>query len=484
MTKRFIALSLLLSMLALLSCTGEPSGEVGETTVGSSAETTAAESAAKLELEPRDFEGRTFTFLTTHWGSYSPLDFVDIKVDESNGEVLNDAAYDRNIAMTDKYSCEVDTVVAADAAESLTLVAQAVLAGDATYDAVIMRGTNIATAMTEGYLTDLGKVEHLDFSKPWWDSNFVDTMTFGGKTLGAVGYVSTNHMNSVWTVCFNKQLIEEYKLDDPYKLVTDGKWTFEKAVKMSADTARDLNGDTKMDGNDLWGINHTHDTVIGILNACGVRIAEPSDDGISLVLDSEKSTDRMLDILTKLFNEDYAMDTLTRDIMRSKDSDGDYFAENKVLFLFTATHLVWQLRQMELDFGMIPYPKYSESEDYASSTAGIFLPITAIPKSVEDSEAVGYFLEAYAYEGYEKLKPAFYDNVLHGKLARDEDSRATLDYIYGNIEYDVGNLLNIGDIVTKIASMSTTLDTDVASFLAEKLPAVEAEVEKFNEALK
>jgi hypothetical protein len=38
------------------------------------------------------------------------------------------------------------------------------------------------------------------------------------------------------------------------------------------------------------------------------------------------------------------MDTLSRDKMKAKDSDGQFFAKGNVLFLFNATHLIWQIR--------------------------------------------------------------------------------------------------------------------------------------------
>ena len=154
-----------------------------------------------------------------------------------------------------------------------------------------------------------------------------------------------------------------------------------------------------------------------------------------------------------------------------------------MLFLFTATHLIWQLRQMDVDFGMLPYPKYSEAEDYSSSTAGIFLSMTGVPASNSELDDTGYFLEAYAYEGWRLLKPAYYENVLMGKLARDDESKDTLEYIYGNLRWDVGNLLSIGDFPSTLTGMSADLNTDIASFLAQNLPVVEGDLVKFNDSI-
>ena len=70
-----------------------------------------------------------------------------------------------------------------------------------------------------------------------------------------------------------------------------------------------------------------------------------------------------------------------------------------------------------------------------------------------------------------------------GKLARDDESKDTLEYIYGNLRWDVGNLLSIGNFPSTLAGMSANLNTDIASFLAQNLPVVERELVKFNESI-
>ena len=45
---------------------------------------------------------------------------------------------------------------------------------------------------------------------------------------------------------FNKQIIENSKLESPYDLVKSGKWTMEKFFGMAEEAASDLNGDSQM----------------------------------------------------------------------------------------------------------------------------------------------------------------------------------------------------------------------------------------------
>ncbi len=401
--------------------------------------------------------------------------------EEQTGEVLNDAAYTRVLNMKEKYNCEIEFMPIADYQEAHNMVMQAALTGDESFDFALLRGRKFSSIMADGYLTDLSTVPHIDYDKPWWDANFRDAFTFNKKQFAAIGYNTVNHMNSVMMVCFNKAILEDYGLESPYDLVNDGKWTFDTAIGMAKTVARDLNGDTVMTADDLWGMTYTCDTLLGILNACGIKICGIDGDGLlEITLNSPRNIDRMQEILVKLFDESFAVDTVARPPQGKTVGDTDFFANGNSLFVFTAAHTVGALRQTDVEFGLLPYPKYSESDEYSSATSGEFNLYTVIPASVSDLDSVGYFLEAFAYEGYKLLKPAYYDNILMGKLTRDDESAETLDYIYGNIGYDTGALMSFATIPTSIGGMSTGQDTDVASFMASILPSAEAEAEKFN----
>lgn len=80
-------------------------------------------------------------------------------------------------------------------------------------------------------------------------------------------------------ILFSKQLITDFGLEDPYKLVKSGKWTIDKMIEMGTGVAGDLNGDTKYDKNDRFAAIIWDDTIMGMVNATG-RSARPySPDG-------------------------------------------------------------------------------------------------------------------------------------------------------------------------------------------------------------
>lgn len=479
----FLTGLIIISLLAACSDTGgavqNPAASDSE-----SESTVATEPELTVNLPDTDMNGRTFTILTQSWDTYTPLDFIDIAPEAMTGEPLNDAAFNRNSNMTSDYNCIVQQFNVKSAGDAVTQLKKTVNAGDNAFDVCFMRGTNFASVLSGGYLLELSSLQYVDFDNPWWDAQSKEALSIKGKSYVVCGDISTNDMLAVWNICFNKEMTGNYNLDDPYAAVKNGTWTFDKAVEMSKAVANDINGDGIMDGNDTWGINYTNDTVIGILNACSINIAELDADGIpQITISSEKSVNKTIDVFTKLFDESYAMDTLARKIMYVGGNDGFYFANKQVLFLYTATHLVSQLRQMDVDFGILPYPKYAEADDYAPSTAGIFLSMVSVPSSNTDLENTGIFMEAYAYSGYKNLVPAFYDKILQGKLIRDDTSGEILDFLYNNISYDTGNLYNFGSFTGTLCALSGTRNTDIVSFLAKNEKTLQKAIDQLTESI-
>ena len=96
--KKTISMILLIAMLAGCVACGD-SGTANETTTAEPNETTTTEAETEktydLELPDVDYEGADFTFFMRN----SDYFISDQYVEELNGEILNDAIYNRNLAV-------------------------------------------------------------------------------------------------------------------------------------------------------------------------------------------------------------------------------------------------------------------------------------------------------------------------------------------------------------------------------------------------
>jgi len=450
--------SVLFVLFALFaaSCSKDEKGETEGTSGGpDAAESTEAKHPDAPALPAVDMGQKVFTALTyTGWGGDGTR--ADVAGEEQTGDPICDAAFNRRIKIEQQYNCKIKVVNDSDHTETVTKYQTAILAGDSSYDFAITPSTSFASLLTGNYLTDFKNLTYIDIDKPYWNKNLYDSMAILGRNYAADGDISKRRLECVWIMCFNKDMIKDNKLESPYELVKSGNWTFDKMAEMGRVVARDLDGDGKMKEGDLYGLNYTGDTIMGLVNGCGVKIAELNSEKIPvLTIGSEANLAKMMKIYTETRDDTWSIDTLFRFWL----GDVDIFSENRAMFLACAGHNVSGdasagatnvrgLRTIDVDFGIIPYPKWDAAQpDYLPHTAGNYHPIISIPKTNGDLDNTGIFLEAMSYEGSRELIPAFYESLLKTKTARDDESAEMIDYIFGNLSYDVGNMYNFGDIV-------------------------------------
>ena len=435
-------------------------------------------------VPPQDLGGKEFEFATSKWAAYAPLDFVDIYVEAYTGDFVVDAAYTRNLYMESNFNCTVKQRVL-EANAVVTELEKNALAGDDAFDFALFRGSHYTASVNGGYLASIYNFD-IDTENSWWDANAIDTMTINGKCYALVGDVSTNHLLATYMTCFNKTLIENNGFDSPYTLVENGTWTLEKMVEMAKSVADDsLDGNAgEMGREDLWGIHYTCDNVPGLLTACGVKITKKNAAGAKALAEMVITdyTSQIQDVLKLIYDETYATDTIGRKVCKASNSDTEFFDKGQVLFLLTATHNAQALRNSDVEYGIVPYPKFNEESDYIASTAGNYFAYLGIPLNNADVERSSVFLEAYAAQGQKEIRPQFYENMLLRKVGRDAESSEMLSYIFENLTYDIGAMFDIAG--GEIRNSSATQNANVSSLVGNNRNTWKSELNDILKAYK
>ena len=78
------------------------------------------------------------------------------------------------------------------------------------------------------------ELPHVDFDKPWWTSDLTDLATVDGKLYMASGDISLELTQKIFCMLFDKKLAETVGAGDIYAIVSDGKWTLDKASEIAA----------------------------------------------------------------------------------------------------------------------------------------------------------------------------------------------------------------------------------------------------------
>lgn len=117
-----------------------------------------------------------------------------------------------------------------DAVNQLT---KTVKAQDTTYDVFLARMQNYQNLGATGIIIDLNDLDYTDFSKPWWDHKSVEGLSISNKLFAVCGDITTIDKAATSAIVFNKQLLADNGLDDPYTLVRNGDWTVDKFMSLS-----------------------------------------------------------------------------------------------------------------------------------------------------------------------------------------------------------------------------------------------------------
>lgn len=472
--KRTLALLLALLMLSsgMYSCSDASVDETGENTADTS--NTVANAADETETETEysilqtlpqySFDGVTITALAepNSWWQCTTL-----AAEEMNGETLNDAIFDRNAAFIAEYNVDFQVIESTGITNDIRT---AVSSGDAVYDFAVPSLDMCAALAGEDQLINLNTIETIDFSNEAWDHNAEKYFSIANKLYYGVSDISLGKNETTWIYFFNKNLITEYGLENPYDLVREGKWTFDKTLEMMAAASGDVNGNGEPDEGDRFGLA-THDTnYYGLMIAAGQPFSTKDEtEDIPVVNIGTEMYVTVYDRLKEFFTDE------TQTVM---EYEGETFIAGNALLSGQVMGCVRLFREMEDDFGIIPVPKYDEAqEQYYSYMIPYEVHAAIIPVSAADADRSGVAIQALSIYSIHYLTPAYYDTVITGKGLRDMDSWEMLDLILDSAIYDLGRMYDWGGFASGIAS-SIHNKREISSSYKRKSKAIQSSLEE------
>ena len=406
------------------------------------------------DLPDNDFEGYEFTFVTRTINNpdWADWNHRDIYAEEQTGDLINDAVYIRNRTIEAKYNFVISEAVRNNVVGD---VRKAVTAGDNAYDiAMIHLNSELPTLSQGGYLHNIMTVPYVDVTQPWWNQGFIRDLSVGRKLYAMQSDLTVLDNDATSAMIFNKKLIQDFGLEDPYEIVKNGKWTLGKLSEMMRDVSQDLNGDGVMYiQDDRFGLITQADSSLSFLYGTGERtVSKDANDYPVPVFANERAV-AVMELLTDLISDEHNVVRLHQHMGKLPiyEEQARMFEEDRALFSWIRMRVVEKLRNMETDFGILPIPKYEESQErYWTQMNSHTSAAVSVPRSNDNLERTGIILEALTAESRYTLQPAYYDMNLYGKFTRDEESREMLDIIFKTIMYDIGEVFNFGNFANTI----------------------------------
>lgn len=483
----FKAAAVLLALLTVAptmsACSsGADTAKTSDTTASVTAAATDAVSEEDTRIYPdlpeENYNGYTFNVL--HWdrSDWPTRACVDIYAETETGDTINDAVYRRNMAVMEKYDFEI-TLQKEQPGDLTTLAKKNVQTGSDAYDLIIQRCIEGAAIIQENYYLPLNEVPNIDLDQPWYDQNARETLEIKGKLFIAASDLTIEDKNATAAIAFNKQMAADNNLEDMYRLVNDGKWTIEKMEAMYKGVARDLDGNSEMNEEDLYGFLGGKDVGMSLFLGSGAHFMGVDNDGYVI---PTMINDRNVQVAQYVYeictNEDifYHHHNMGTDDTQYEQ----LFTNGHGLYFWMRLDNVLSMRASEVAFGILPIPKYDEAQEtYLCNVSPWTTGLLAIPTTATDPSRNGLIIEALSAESKYVLQPAYYEIALKEKQTRDEESKEMLELIFNNRVFDIAEFYRIGTLSDVILEMGSAKSFDVASRYEKLSKATIKAIDKF-----
>ncbi len=380
--------------------------------------------------------------------------------EEENGDLVNDAVFQRNLAIEDRYNLTLN-MVEAEVNQPCAEIKNFIMSGDTTYNMYVNVQHNAMPQMIlDGCFVDWNDLEYLDYTKPYWNSRIAKDINFGGKVFTMAGDLNLMTYNSTNCIMFNKNLFDDLGIDYPYQDVYDMTWTADKFIEIVKQGYKDLNGNTEVNYNadrfgfSGWGWEMNTAAYIGF---GGKPVVSDENNLPALNLNNERTV-KIIDKIIEIFDNRNAFTCMdTWGIDKTAFSEGRLLMDDMFI-----TNLVLN-RDGDYEYGVVPYPMLDEEQGEYYSRAANIAHLCYIPTTNTELYETGIILEAMSIESYNNVRPTYYDVTLSLKEAKDDETLDMVNIILGSSTYMVEGFIGAGDIRTAIENQTNTFASWYAS---------------------
>ncbi|MBQ8510913.1 MAG: hypothetical protein IJ493_13510 [Clostridia bacterium] len=462
--KRLLTLLLLAAPLTVsaVSCGGT---DTPSDTTASGTTTTTPEDSSGYSYPELDCNGEEFTILngTTTWGFYTSLDH-----ESQTGDTLDDAIYNRNRGLEDRYNFKLNVVEELDIQKLADHIRTVIMSGEDEYDVTYCPANYTAALITENMFVNLRDIDTFQLDQPWWDQVVINEGSLGDDQASyfAASDLSLFGFEGTWCMFFNETMLENLNLDKPYDLVREGKWTID-ALRVYTKAGGNLNGDDSFawseSGNSIYGLTSSQALPVAFIIGSGERFVK-NDKGIpSFSLETDRFYS-LVDKMTELFASD---GEFVWQNSSGKNHYEEIFRDRRALFLGAELKASQKYRDFDDTFGIVPIPKYEESQESYYSIMSKASLLMSVPVTSADPERAGIIMDALSYLSYENILPIYYEVNVSQKGLRNEDSIEMLGIIRDSRFFDVGDAYGwTSDIQNSIRVTLANGDSSIASTIA------------------
>ena len=358
-----------------------------------------------------------------------------------------------------------------------------VTSGSDEFDLIINDLFPLAALSINGYFVNTLDEEYkFDFDQRYWYSDYMTDVSFveGYQFLLAGDYFA-DIIRSGHCLIYNKSLYEDKygNPDELYDVVLNYEWTQQKMLELIDDNYVDLNGNGKADEEDRYGF------AICDIWGCSIPLIT-SGDCDYMTRDEETgyplitiNNDRTYALTESIYNLIYSKGTGTF----TEQEMLNVFARDQALIVgYQRLGSLENLRGMENDLGIIPYPMlFASDKQYTTSSHDTTEVGVVLTTALNDMEYISTVLEVLNRETDKTVMPQYYETALKIKYTDDPQAGAMIDIIHDNFrnvfELAYDNAIN-EPIKSVIYGTIAAKSYNVASKLAKSTKSCQNKIDK------
>lgn len=269
-----------------------------------------------------------------------------------------------------------------------------------------------------GYVMAMDELPYIDIGADKWNHYYYPVVTDAEGKIYGLDFLSWPNRKPFPDQClfFNRTLIKELNLRDPYEMYDNGEWTWENFRSLLKDAMRDTDGDGETD---IYGITCVGNLLeYAAMYSNGVHTYELEDGKYQFSMCNDAAYAAL----------QYASDIRNVDkTFKSFDEDAhwrmplDTFSEHGTVFFMRDVIYFQDVRGNDHEFGMLPFPKGPDNNGvYPTASWNYDTQVQCILKSGNDVDKAAYIFNRITepFEGYETDN--WEDYALRNHFMKDE----------------------------------------------------------------
>ena len=443
MKAKVYSLILAVAMLLCLcvSCSesnADESKAVSDAGSTSKAEPVSEDVSAEESSEDEFYDGlpdvkfnRDFTILQRTEYKY---EFAE---DDQASEKVNSLILERNRLVENRFGVKIKTIEQDGAwgvhEDFMNYVRNTVNGSTADYQLIAGYAAITPSLVYDGLFVNWHEVEHVNLGKKWWSQDFINEMSINNNLYMITGDISITMWEAMYCMFFNKEIANANNLD-LYNMVRDGKWTFDAMHQIIKDTYIPVDdADSR-----IYGYCTAFTTQIDVYqDAFDIPVTEKGGDGRPYFTINQEKTQNALEMINSLVNgTDYS-----KFFAVGAEECKVFFGQGKSLFSPLPLGYGTDLQSYDVDYGILPMPKYNEEQEMYHSACSDFYSVFAIPlTSADDTDYIGTITEALCVESSRSVIPEYYNLVLKTRNTSDDDSAEMIEKVRAGLLCNFGYL--------------------------------------------